>query len=295
MSDRTSCSIAGDEVGDRARLGFRLGPGELARLACERAVAPFEQAGEQTEGTAAVGSRPRLGLAREPKRELELTDRRPGRPTAAEQADRLVAAARPTPAAASTAARISSRRASVAGAIRYDGGGGEASTWNGGRTGVRSAAVTRLPIRSDGQAVLARSTRPSEAVTSAVTRGSASDVAVGGDLAEPALRSLHYGGRFVTVGYASGVVPRIPLNLVLLKGMQILGFQFGDFAAHAPDELARNEAELLDLLAAGDVRPPRRDVRPRRRRRRAAPRRRRPGDRQGDPRRRTAGDVSASD
>ena len=41
---------------------------------------------------------------------------------------------------------------------------------------------------------------------------------VGGDLAEPALRSLHWGGRFVTVGYASGQIPRIPLNLVLLKG-----------------------------------------------------------------------------
>ena len=42
---------------------------------------------------------------------------------------------------------------------------------------------------------------------------------VGGDLAEPALRSLHFGGRFVTVGYASGTIPRIPLNLVLLKGV----------------------------------------------------------------------------
>ena len=42
---------------------------------------------------------------------------------------------------------------------------------------------------------------------------------VGGDLAEPALRSLHFGGRFVTVGYAAGAIPRIPLNLVLLKGM----------------------------------------------------------------------------
>ena len=49
---------------------------------------------------------------------------------------------------------------------------------------------------------------------------------VGGDLAEPALRSLRWGGRFVTVGYASGVIPRIPLNLVLLKGIHILGFQF---------------------------------------------------------------------
>ena len=60
---------------------------------------------------------------------------------------------------------------------------------------------------------------------------------VGGDLAEPALRSLHWGGRFVTVGYASGEIPRIPLNLVLLKGCQVLGFQFRDFAEHCPDEL----------------------------------------------------------
>ena len=46
---------------------------------------------------------------------------------------------------------------------------------------------------------------------------------VGGDLSEPALRSLRRGGRFVTVGYASGVIPRIPLNLVLVKGVHVLG------------------------------------------------------------------------
>jgi NADPH:quinone reductase len=78
---------------------------------------------------------------------------------------------------------------------------------------------------------------------------------VGGDLAEPALRALHYGGRFVTVGYASGVIPRIPLNLVLLKGVHVLGFQFIDFATHRPDELARNEEELLSLLRDGRAFP----------------------------------------
>jgi NADPH:quinone reductase len=78
---------------------------------------------------------------------------------------------------------------------------------------------------------------------------------VGGKLAEPALRSLRWAGRFVTVGYASGEIPRIPLNLVLLKGIQILGFQFLTFAQHAPDELVRNEAELADLLAAGRAVP----------------------------------------
>ena len=51
---------------------------------------------------------------------------------------------------------------------------------------------------------------------------------VGGELSEPALRSLRRGGRFVTVGFASGVIPRIPLNLVLVKGVAVLGFQFQD-------------------------------------------------------------------
>ena len=78
---------------------------------------------------------------------------------------------------------------------------------------------------------------------------------MGGDLAEPALRALRWGGRFVTVGYASGAVPRIPLNLVLLKGVHLLGFQFRDFAAHALDELRRGEQELLSLLAAHQVLP----------------------------------------
>jgi NADPH2:quinone reductase len=78
---------------------------------------------------------------------------------------------------------------------------------------------------------------------------------VGGGLAEPTLRALRWGGRFVTVGYASGTIPSIPLNLVLLKGVHILGFQFATFAEHAPDELRRNERELLELLATHRVRP----------------------------------------
>ncbi len=71
---------------------------------------------------------------------------------------------------------------------------------------------------------------------------------VGGELGEPALRALRRGGRFVTIGYASGTVPRIPLNLVLVKGIHILGFQFQDID---PEEFRRNETELDALLAAG--------------------------------------------
>lgn len=75
---------------------------------------------------------------------------------------------------------------------------------------------------------------------------------VGGELSEPALRALNRGGRFVTVGYASGVIPRIPLNLVLVKGIRIVGFQFQDVPA---DEFGRNEDELRELLVSGRVSP----------------------------------------
>jgi NADPH2:quinone reductase len=78
---------------------------------------------------------------------------------------------------------------------------------------------------------------------------------VGGDLAEPALRSLRWAGRFVTVGYASGTIPKIPLNLVLLKGIQVLGFQMVSFVGKAPEEFERNEAELIDLLGQGRALP----------------------------------------
>jgi NADPH2:quinone reductase len=75
---------------------------------------------------------------------------------------------------------------------------------------------------------------------------------VGGALSEPALRALRRGGRFITVGFASGDIPRIPLNLVLVKGVHVLGFQFQDVP---PDEFARNEDELRDHLVVMRVQP----------------------------------------
>jgi NADPH2:quinone reductase len=78
---------------------------------------------------------------------------------------------------------------------------------------------------------------------------------VGGALSEPALRSLRRDGRFVTVGFASGEIPRIPLNLVLLKGIEITGFEFRGWAVAKPAEMARNEAELMAMLRDGKVAP----------------------------------------
>ena len=78
---------------------------------------------------------------------------------------------------------------------------------------------------------------------------------VGGDYAEAALRATRWGGRFVVVGFASGEIPRIPLNLVLLKGVILKGFEMRTFAEHAPADARRDTAELAALFAGGEVRP----------------------------------------
>lgn len=77
-----------------------------------------------------------------------------------------------------------------------------------------------------------------------------------GDLyAEPALRAIAWGGRYLVIGFAGGDIPRIPLNLPLLKGCDIQGAVFGAHAMHEPDEVKREIAELFDLYARGAIRP----------------------------------------
>jgi NADPH2:quinone reductase len=78
---------------------------------------------------------------------------------------------------------------------------------------------------------------------------------VGGPHSEQALRATAWGGRFVCLGFASGQIPRIPLNLVLLKGAVVHGFEIRTFADHRPDLAARDQAELAEHFAAGRLRP----------------------------------------
>jgi NADPH:quinone reductase len=78
---------------------------------------------------------------------------------------------------------------------------------------------------------------------------------VGGPHAEQALRALRWGGRFVTVGFASGEIPRIPLNLVLLKGVIVTGFTMEGFGAHQSEDRVRDMAELAALARASRATP----------------------------------------
>ena len=78
--------------------------------------------------------------------------------------------------------------------------------------------------------------------------------AVGGDYAEPAIRALAWEGRFLVVGFAAGI-PRIPLNLTLLKVTQIVGVFWGASVLRDPGGHARNVAELFRLYGEGRIRP----------------------------------------
>jgi NADPH2:quinone reductase len=74
---------------------------------------------------------------------------------------------------------------------------------------------------------------------------------VGGDYSEAALRALRRGGRFVTVGYADGKIPRIPLNLVLLKDIVVRGFEARTIRRYDPEATAIAERELARMVRDG--------------------------------------------
>lgn len=78
---------------------------------------------------------------------------------------------------------------------------------------------------------------------------------VGGDLAEPAFRSIAWRGRYLVVGFAAGAIPALPLNLTLLKGASIVGVFWGGFAKNEPKANASAMAELARWYAEGIIKP----------------------------------------
>jgi NADPH:quinone reductase len=79
--------------------------------------------------------------------------------------------------------------------------------------------------------------------------------AVGGDYAEPALRSIAWQGRYLVIGFAAGDIPKMPLNLALLKSCDILGVYWGAWVDRNPQTHRQNVDELLSLYAQGKIKP----------------------------------------
>jgi NADPH2:quinone reductase len=78
---------------------------------------------------------------------------------------------------------------------------------------------------------------------------------VGGTYSEAAIRSLAWKGRHLVVGFAAGDIPKIALNLTLLKGASIVGVFWGSFVKNEPAAFANNMQELFALLMAGKLKP----------------------------------------
>ena len=78
---------------------------------------------------------------------------------------------------------------------------------------------------------------------------------VGGSFAEQALRAIAWEGRYLVVGFAAGDIPKIPLNLALLKGCQIVGVFWGQFAMREPEKNRAHAARVFEAVAAGKLAP----------------------------------------
>lgn len=78
---------------------------------------------------------------------------------------------------------------------------------------------------------------------------------VGGDFSEPAIRSMGWNGRYLVIGFASGPIPKIPLNLPLLKGCAVVGVFWGRFTGEEPEQNIENIGELWTLFAEGKISP----------------------------------------
>jgi NADPH2:quinone reductase len=91
-----------------------------------------------------------------------------------------------------------------------------------------------------------------------ITAGKGVDVVydpVGGPYSEPALRDMAWKGRFLVVGFAAGDIPKVPLNLTLLKGCSIVGVFWGAFTKNEPERNRENNWELMAMYAAGKIKP----------------------------------------
>ena len=78
---------------------------------------------------------------------------------------------------------------------------------------------------------------------------------VGDKFAEPCVRAMNWGGRYMVIGFAAGDIPKIPLNLALLKSIDIRGVFWGAWTQRAPKEHMTNIGEIMEMLQKGKIKP----------------------------------------
>lgn len=121
-----------------------------------------------------------------------------------------------------------------------------------------SAEKCDLCTRTGADATVNYSTENLREAVKALTGGRGPDVVydpVGGDLAEPAFRSIAWRGRYLVVGFAAGPIPALPWNLALLKGASLVGVFWGDFAKKEPAKNAAMMQELATWYLQGKIKP----------------------------------------
>jgi len=114
---------------------------------------------------------------------------------------------------------------------------------------ARKAGADELVDYSDGEL---------KEKVKALTDGKGADVIydpVGGSLFDQCMRCVNWYGRVLVIGFAAGDIPKVPINLVLLKSCQVVGVFFGAWSAREPEEAAQNFREILELQTQGRIDP----------------------------------------
>ena len=144
------------------------------------------------------------------------------------------------------------------------GGTGQAAIEIGKLMGARVIACASSPDKLDfcrsigADAAIDYTKENLKDAIRAATDGKGADVVydpVGGDLAEAALRAMAWGGRYLVIGFASGEIPKFPLNLVLLKGCDVVGVFWGNHVEREPEAHRANMEKLLAWCTEGRLTP----------------------------------------
>jgi NADPH:quinone reductase len=130
----------------------------------------------------------------------------------------------------------------------------------GARVIAAASSDDKLAVcREHGADVLINySTQDLREAIKAATDGRGPDVIydpVGGPYAEPAFRSIAWRGRYLVIGFANGEIPRLPLNLPLLKGASLVGVFWGEFTRREPKANRAAMMQMLGWMAEGKLRP----------------------------------------